>query len=353
MRSPACRAGAAQAALLTGCWRKSPPRLDASVESEDAALQFLLESGAGALLWWRLRNSDLPLPAARLQELKETYLAYSIHAAQHEQEVREIFHIFRQAGIEPILIKGWAVGRLYAEAGLRPAGDIDLCVAGHQLDAAEALLNRAENQRYNVDLKHDEISNFGGPSFEELLTGSGLVDLDGTRVRVLAAEDNLRILCLHLLKHGAWRPLWLCDIAASLESRPANFDWERCLGDNERHARWILCAIGLAQQILRATASDVPNQVAALPTWVIPTVLRQWTKPRPASIRPMKDEFGGLLLRPGDLARNIGRRWHNPIQATVEADGEFSEWPKFPLQLKDGIMRAIHFLPQLPKSLSR
>ncbi len=154
----------------------------------------------------------------RLQEVKETYLAYCIHAAHHEQEVREIFQIFRDAGIEPILIKGWAVGRLYAEAGLRPAGDIDLCVAAHQLDAAEALLNRAENQHYHVDLGHDEISKFGGPSFEELRTSSGLVDLDGTRVRVLAAEDNLRILCLHLLKHGAWRPLWLCDIAASLES---------------------------------------------------------------------------------------------------------------------------------------
>ena len=43
-------------------------------------------------------------------------------------------------------------------------------------------------------------------------------------------EDQLRQLCLHLLRHGACRPLWLCDVAVMLESLPGDFDWDRCLG---------------------------------------------------------------------------------------------------------------------------
>jgi hypothetical protein len=50
------------------------------------------------------------------------------------------------------------------------------------------------------------------------------VELNGAKIRILGAEDHLRLLCLHLLKHGAWRPLWLCDVAAALESRPSSFD---------------------------------------------------------------------------------------------------------------------------------
>ncbi len=50
---------------------------------------------------------------------------------------------------------------------------------------------------------------------------SQLVNLDGVDVRVPGLEDHLGILCLHLLHHGAFRPLWLCDIAAALETRPA------------------------------------------------------------------------------------------------------------------------------------
>lgn len=66
-----------------------------------------------------------------------------------------------------------------------------------------------------------------------------LVNLEGDKIWVLCAEDHLRFLCLHLLKHGAWRPFWLCDVGMALESRSSNFDWDRCFGENKRRAEWI------------------------------------------------------------------------------------------------------------------
>ena len=46
-------------------------------------------------------------------------------------------------GLQPILIKGWAAARLYPETGLRPYGDIDVCVRPDQLAAAKKLLHEA------------------------------------------------------------------------------------------------------------------------------------------------------------------------------------------------------------------
>ena len=45
----------------------------------------------------------------------------------------------------------------------------------------------------------------------------------GLDVRVLSPEDDLRFLCLHLLRHGAVQPLWLCDICVLLEARANDF----------------------------------------------------------------------------------------------------------------------------------
>lgn len=59
-----------------------------------------------------------------------------------------------------------------------------------------------------------------------------MIKLGETSIRVPAAEDHFRLVAIHLLSHGAWRPLWLCDIAAMLEDLPQDFNWGRCLGTN-------------------------------------------------------------------------------------------------------------------------
>jgi hypothetical protein len=345
MRNSAKPRSAAIAAVLAGSWRKIPPPSEISTEQIAAACPALLQSGAGALAWWKLRHHALPLslsfPPSLLEALRASYLSHTIHAAPHEQEIVTVCHLLRQAGIEAILLKGWSTSRLYAVPGLRPPGDIDLCVAPGQEGAAEDLLEREGLGELNVDFEHEEISRYAPTDFPALLSRSSQVDLNGCPVRVLGVEDQLRVLCLHLLKHGAWRPLWLCDVAAALESRPPEFDWKLCLGGNPRHARWILCAVELARQIVGAIAEDVPSH-APLPYWLAPAVLRQWETAPPANTL-LDLPLHTFFHQPRAMLHELRRRWRNPIVVTVLADGEFNNVPKLPLQLADGLSRTFQF----------
>jgi len=328
------------AGILAGSWRRTPPHNEISPAELKAICPALLESGAGALAWWKMRHFALPSPS--LEKLRASYLSNVVHGAQHEQQIASVSRVLRQAGIESILLKGWAVGRLYAEPSLRPPGDIDLCVAPEQKATAENLLDRERFSDLNVDFDHAEISRFCSATFAELLSRSNFAGLNGYQVRVLGAEDHLRVLCLHLLKHGAWRPLWLCDIAAALESRPAGFDWKLCLGGNKRHARWVFCACELARQILNVSADDIPIH-APLPYWLLPAVLRQWEEPPPDNVL-LNLPLNRLLQHPREAIGDLRRRWHNPIEVAIKADAEFNNFPKFPLQAADGIVRTFHFV---------
>ena len=344
--------GGAVAGVLTGAWRESPPQLTMSPEEIDAVMPLLLGSGAGALAWWRIRQRSGTEGVAAIEQLRQAYLHSSIYAAKHEREVAEIFKVLRSAGIEPILIKGWAIARAYPETGLRPPGDIDLCVSPEQTAAAGVILNTPEYQQYRIDLEHDEVETLDERSFQELYSASELVKLENTEVRVLGAEDHLRILCFHLLKHGAWRPLWLCDVSAALESRAPRFDWDRCLGRNKRRAHWVLCAIGLAHQLLDARLGDAPVKAGAsdLPGWLIPSVLDQWNAPYPPNLgAPIRESFWD----PVKLFTAARKRWPNPIQATVATEGRLNGVPRLPFQIGNCIMRAARLLPELVRSSHR
>jgi Uncharacterised nucleotidyltransferase len=307
----------------------------------------LLGSGAGALGWWRFQNSHGHF-LSTVRPLRETYLQYAIHAAEHENNVAEVFRMLRSAGVEPMLLKGWAIARTYPEIGLRPSGDIDLYVPPEQYAKAQAVLNIPEYQSYWVDLDHDEITRFNEVSFEDLYGASEVFNLDGTEVRTLGAEDHLRILCLHLLKHGAWRPLWLCDVAAALEARPPNFDWHRCLGKNQRHADWVLCTLALASSLLGAAIEDTPakQRVSSLPGWLSRAILKQWSTLHAPNSPLFVDQVRESWWKPSIL-KSVRQRWPNSIQATIDVDGEFDRMVRLPFQLRNCVVRSAKLCRQL------
>jgi hypothetical protein len=114
-----------------------------------------------------------------------------------------------------------------------------------------------------------------------VFSSSKLIKLGETTIRVPAAEDHLRLVAIHSLSHGAWRPLWLCDVAAMLEDLPQDFNWDRCLGDEGRIAHWISSVIELAHRLLGACVDRVPprGRVQRLPKWFTRTVLDEWQTP--------------------------------------------------------------------------
>jgi hypothetical protein len=330
------------ASILAGSWRASPPRLESSNDELASVSTALLKSGAGGLAWWRVRNSGPEgEPAA---QFRQAYLLHTIHAERYALELRDSVLLLRGAGIEPVVVKGWVSARLYPEAGLRPYGDLDLCVRPEQFAEAKALL---AGSAYSVDL-HQGFGDAGSDDYETLFERSRQLPLDNIFVRVLSDEDHLRYLALHLLRHGAYRPIWLCDVAAAVEAADSGFDWGRALGSSRRLAEWTICVIALARELLDADANNAPLEVTKkrLPGWLIRNVLDKWTEPIPGRQgehrydRPMASYF----RNPRGLMRDLRTRWPDPLAATVEVNGPINWWPRLPFQVAHSAQRTAVFL---------
>ena len=237
-------------------------------------------------------------------------------------------------------MKGWAIARLYPDPHIRPSSDVDLCVRRADYRAARVALAHPSDRILPVDLHRG----FGTLDEEDeaiLFRRSVLVDCSGVPMRVLAPEDHLRVLCYHMLRHGASRPLWLCDVALALEVRPPDFDWTRCLGPSPRVANWVTCAIGLARRLLGARVHDTPLSAHAgrLPRWLAPTVLRQWGQER----RPLIP-LAGHLRHPGRLLAEALAHWPNGVQSTVALGRPFNDWPRLPYQVAASVRGAVRFV---------
>ena len=167
------------AKVLAGSWRQSTSPLTISQAELDIVTPMLLESGAGALGWKRVSTSSLRTAPAAL-ELEQAYRLHALQSAIHERDIENALTLLRSAGVEPILVKGWAVARLYPDAGLRPYGDLDLCVAPKQYHAARRALEKEVNKLFQVDL-HRGFKTLDHKSWDELYTRSHLVQLGEDR----------------------------------------------------------------------------------------------------------------------------------------------------------------------------
>ena len=361
--------GSVLANILTGSWRALAETHHTSEEDLSLVAPQLYQSGAAALAWWRIQNSTLAKTAIGTL-LHDAYRHLKLAARIHEREIKLVVKLFRSAGIEPVLVKGWAIARLYPDSALRPYGDIDLCVAPAQFLNAEAVLEGLANtEGHFVDL-HDGFTKltasqrWRGPTarvsdrmhdgtriWDELYERSQLVDFDGQNIRVLSDEDHLRVLCVHLLRSGGWRPLWLCDVAILLESRKPDFDWDICLTIDRRQADWIACTIGLAHHLLGVEVEDTPvtERAKHLPRWLVPAVLRQWDRCRNShAAGTALPTLLSVLTEPKSLLAELYARWDNPVRSTTSLRGRFNDWPRWPYQLCELIKHS----PELPRQLS-
>lgn len=338
------------AKALAGSWRSHPPPLEISDTELDQIIPLLLGSGAAALGWWRILHSELDQHSGSAIELQQAYRLLALQDTLHEREIKKIFALLRSAGVEPLLVKGWAIARLYPETVLRPFGDVDICVRPEHFKLASERLKSSGGEGLWADL-HAGFSELEDRSIEDLYARSQLVKIDDAAIRVLGAEDHLGLLAIHLLKHGAWRPLWLCDIGAVIESLPEEFDWDLCLGHNQRRASWITSAIGLAHHLLGARIDGLPvaERARRLPNWLVPNVLKEWETPFAINQPPMKhsEPMSKYLRHPMGILKGLRNRWPNPIIATISLRGSFNNLPRWPYQLGNCLSRTTRFFTQL------
>ena len=335
------------AEILAGTWRQGSFRKPSlSSEHLHRLAPLLIAGGGAALTWFRVCQRKSEFSQSVLNLYREAYIGSVARAAAHEDELQRVLSVFQAAGVRSILLKGWSVARLYPESGLRPSGDIDLWIEPAQKAQAIELLKRVASGRQSVDLDHDQVCRFENRSFDDFYDSCETVHLGSTPIMVLQREDQTRTLCLHFLKHGGWRPIWLCDIAVVLESSNAAFNWELCLGSDARRARWIGCTIALARDLLDARIPPgAPRWVTASPPgWFTRTILREWSNPSAPHATSFAHLIPQLKSRPWKLKSAVRGRWRNPIQASVDCNSAFDALPRWPYQLWDGISRARRLL---------
>lgn len=333
---------------LRGAWRGSPPVSDVTADELARVAPLLIARGEGALGWWRVRRSALCTSPAALA-LRHAYRFQAVQAELYEKVIEGLGHSLREAGVEALLGKGLAAARLYPEHGLRPAGDVDLYVRPDQYSSAFTLLDKlnrqvSESGLFSLDI-HRGAPELDDRGFDDLSRRS--LEIRELGIRVFSPEDHLRLLCLHALRHGMCRPLWLCDIAAALESRAADFDWGYFFSGDARRTEWCRVALRLAQSLLGARLDESPlaGAPAPLPGWLLRAVIKQWQTLRTPRGRraPM---ILHLRLRAG-LAQAIRQRWPNPIEATVALRGDFDACPRLPFQLGSCLARFARFAGHL------
>ena len=334
------------ASLLAGSWRTAPPPLNLSPEDLDEITPLLYNSGAAALGWRRIRDTELSTtPSAEV--LHQGYRLQALQVAISQSKIEIVHRLLQEVRVDAILVKGWAVAGFYPELALRPLGDIDLVVRPTEYKAAGTILARPEARGCWVDL-HSGLSELQDRSIDELFSRSHVVSLRDTQIRVLSLEDHLALLTIHLLKHGAWRPLWLCDIAAIVESLPNDFDWPICLGADKRRRSWISASIALAHQLLTANIDQVPLPARAkyVPEWLRESVLKQWGNLFPGDHLPVQPRplMTNVLTSPRGILKETWERWPDAITATFNMRGRINNFPRLPYQLGDFSARAGRYL---------
>ena len=113
-----------------------------------------------------------------------------------------------------------------------------------------------------------------------------------SRVRALAPEDLLLILCVHGAKHLWERLIWLCDLAELVDKTP-DLNWERVL------------ELARARGVQRMTALGLTLARDVLGT-PLPRALEQWLSTQPEALRLAAQLRRKLLVSPPPNAPQPG-----------------------------------------------
>ena len=344
-RSSKVQSGALVARILSGAWRDQPDPLKATGAQIGQASPQLLGSGAGALGWRRLTASPPFDRAVETEDLAKTARMLALADTLRAENLEHLAALMREAGIMPLLFKGWAIAQYYAETYLRPCGDYDILVKGADYHKASALLarhavlvmgpggpfalrNPAFKMDYTVDL-HGHLSPLYSTDVNDLFRRAQPAPSPAQSMLVPCAEDHLRIVIIHLLKHGAWRPIWLCDVAALVEKIPDIFDWEICLTGDRVTADWIRAIIVTAHHLLDCRIDHLLEAVRcySAPAWIEQTIRKLWNAPYPARFIMHRNE-----LRRAPLAY-LRKVWGNPIWAAFTQGAAVTKTPRIRYQL--------------------
>ena len=184
------------------------------------------------LLYWNLNKIDggKSVPADILANLKNMYYGTLVQNALLYNELSNILNVFNELGIDVVVLKGAFLAEvIYKNIGLRPMCDIDLLIKIEDLQRAkmgmaklgylhifpsklhenwcttwsEELQFADKTKKFSIELHWDiqPVQSHFKIDINKLWENVKPVKINGIESLMLAPEDNLLHLCLHLDKH--------------------------------------------------------------------------------------------------------------------------------------------------------
>lgn len=274
---------------LLRSWPEAPER-PPPVEAE-AFVRAAARHGLAGFAQHVAERARWTLPAPAREALRREALSSAARAIRVHSLLLRSVDALAAVGVVPVVLKGTALGRrLYPEPFQRATTDVDLLVAGEQVEQASRALEglglKRAGERPGHRGAHTHHREFQGPAglvelhfralvgyglaleAEPLLAHAEEAELEGRRVRYLRAEEELVYLALHASNHLLQRLAWLMDLKLLMLSRPG-LRWFRVL-DVARatafsHLAWY--ALDAARRLLGAEVSEEVLALLAPPRW--------------------------------------------------------------------------------------
>jgi hypothetical protein len=283
-------------------------------------------------------------------EITDEHRWHLLAKKKSEAMMVSAFRGLRTHGIEAVLIKGWAAARSYPDDVPRFFGDIDLAVASEDFETASELVQDPGSGVRGVDL-HRELRHLDTLDWKTLLENSQTVPVEGEQIRILSAEDHLRVMCVHWLTDGGESRDRLWDIFYAVKNRPAGFDWDKCLAVVDPNRRgWVVATIGLAHKYLDLEIDDLPfgEEARQLPGWLTKCVQREWRNG--VTLRPLHTALDDARTFVTQIRKRIPP---NPIQATIDCEAAFDDKSRVVYQIRDIFIRLWPSIPRVVPALLR
>ncbi|WP_224243272.1 nucleotidyltransferase family protein [Hyalangium gracile] len=283
------RLGARDFLALLRAWPDapaSPPPVDA-----ERFVRATARHGLAGFAVHAAERAGWVFPEAASELLRRESMSTAARAIRVHALLLRSVDALATVGVVPVLLKGPALARrLYPEPFLRATTDVDLLVAGAQVEAASRALEglglaRAP-ERPGHGGEHSHHREFQGPAglvelhfralvgygqaleADALLAHAEEAELEGRRVRYLRAEEELVYLSLHASNHLLQRLSWLLDLKLLLLAHP-RLRWplvvEVARASALPHLAWY--ALEAARRLLGAPVpSEVLSELAP-PRW--------------------------------------------------------------------------------------
>ncbi len=261
----------------------------------DSVFQQACRHSVAPLFYWRTRKAKLPaIPPEIAFRLEQRFQSVFHRNFFLTGELVKISRCFQQHGIPMLAYKGPLLAAHYENIGLREFHDLDLLIREedvprvHQLLGERRFLPRSrENgpgkahsirfaRAFDFEMTYENLNSgtlvdlhwalmpdfFALPAeARQVWERTLLVDVGGSAIQTLGAEDLLLLLCLHGTKH-VWGSLgWVCDVAQVLRAHP-NLDWGVLLrrAMRFRTTRALHLGLFLAIELLNAQVPEFIRQ---------------------------------------------------------------------------------------------